>query len=200
MEVGAMYELKDRERIFVFTGPDGSGRNTIADMVGSTFGMKKVISYTTRKPRPIEEDGQDYHFISRERFEEMAARGEFLEQVDINGNLYGIRNDDVARMFETYSCIYLILNPAGAEILKRLYGDKVIRIFIYADRKTVEERQRKKGLSERDIADHLSHYDRDMAYMPQCEHALENLDLAHAVFDLTNVLEQYLQRNLVDKD
>lgn len=195
-----MYELKDKERIFVFTGPDGSGRNTIADMVGSTFGMKKVISYTTRRPRPIEEDGQDYHFISRDAFAEMAARGEFLEQVEIDGNHYGVKNDDVARLFDTFSCIYLILNPEGAEILKRLYGDKVIRIFIYADRKTVEERQRKKGLSEEDIALHLSRYDRDMAYMPNCEHALENLDLAHAVFDLTNVLENYLQRNLVDRD
>lgn len=195
-----MYELKDKERLFVFTGPDGSGRNTIADMVGSTFGMKKVISYTTRKPRPIEEDGQDYHFIDRAQFEAMADRGEFLEQVTINDNLYGIKNADVANMFQTFSCIYLILNTAGAEILKQLYGDKVIRIFIYADRQIVEERQRTKGLSEEEIAVRLSHYDRDMSYMPACEHALENLDLAHAVFDLTNVLENYLQRNLEDRD
>lgn len=195
-----MYELKDKERIFVFTGPDGSGRNTIADMVGSTFGMKKVISYTTRKPRPIEEDGQDYHFVSEQTFDEMSKRDEFLEEVVIGNYRYGIKNDDVAHMFENFSCIYLILNTAGAEILKQLYGDKVIRIFIYADRKTVEERQRTKGLSEEDIAAHLSHYDRDMEYMSECEHALENLDLAHAVFDLTNVLENYLQRNLVDKD
>lgn len=195
-----MYELKDTERIFVFTGPDGSGRNTIADMVGSTFGMKKVISYTTRKPRPIEEDGQDYHFIDRAQFEAMTARGEFLEKVEINDNLYGIKNADVANLFQTFSCIYLILNTDGAEILKQLYGDRVIRIFIYADRKTVEERQRTKGLPEEDIAVRLGHYDRDMSYMQQCEHALENLDLAHAVFDLTNVLENYLQRDLEDRD
>lgn len=195
-----MYELKDKERIFVFTGPDGSGRNTIADMVGSTFGMKKVISYTTRKPRPIEEDGQDYHFIDRAQFEAMADRGEFLEQVTINDNLYGIKNADVANMFQTFSCIYLILNTAGAEILKQLYGDKVVRIFIYADRQIVETRQRTKGLSEEEIAVRLSHYDQDMSYLPKCEHALENLDLAHAVFDLTNVLENYLQRNLEDRD
>lgn len=195
-----MYELKDREQIFVFTGPDGSGRKTVADMVGGTFGMKKVISYTTRKPRPIEEDGQDYHFITREQFQQALDNGEFLEHVSINHNEYGIKNDEVAHMFEKFSCIYLILNTAGAEILKNIYGDKVVRIFIYADRQTVENRQRTKGLPEDVIAVNLSNYDRDMAYMSECEHALENLDLAHAVFSLSNLLEGYLQRDLEEKD
>lgn len=196
-----MYELKDKERIFVFTGPDGSGRRSIADMVGTTLGMKKVISWTTRPPRPIEEEGQDYHFIDREQFLEAAANGEFLEHVEINGHLYGIKNKDVENMFLTYSCIYLILNTQGADILKRLYGDKVIRLFIYADRRTVEERQRKKGIEEDVIRINQRHYDQDMAYMPQCEHAFENVgDIAHAVFDITNLLETYLERDLVDKD
>lgn len=195
-----MYELRDKERIFVFTGPDGSGRKTIADMVGSTLGMKKVIGYTTRPARPIEEDGQDYHFINREQFQAAAENGEFLEQVEINNNLYGIKNEDVARMFEKFRFIYLILNTEGADILKRLYGDKVVRIFIYADRDVVEARQRKKGLTEEEIATNLQHYDKDMSYISECEHALENVDLAHAAFDLGRVLDNYLQRGLLEKD
>jgi guanylate kinase len=195
-----MYTLKDTERIFVFTGPDGSGRSTIADMVGRTLSMKKVISCTTRAPRPIELDGQDYHFITREQFLEGIENDEFIEHVDINNKLYGVRNNDVEHMFETFSCIYLILNPAGADILKKLYGDKVVRLFIYADRNTVTERQHKKGLDDADIEDHLSHYDNDMEYLDRCEHSFENLDLAHAVYDITNLMETYLDRNLVDKD
>jgi len=195
-----MYELRDKERIFVFTGPDGSGRSTIADMVGNTLGIKKVIGYTTRPSRPIEEDGQDYHFINREQFQEADQKNEFLERIEINNNLYGIKNKDVAGMFEKFSCIYLILNTEGAEILKKLYGDKAVRIFIYADRDIVERRQRKKGLDEAEIADNLTHYDSDMSYMQQCEHACENLDLAHAVFDISNALEKYLQRGLLEKD
>jgi guanylate kinase len=170
-------------------------------MVGTTLGMKKVISWTTRPPRPIEVDGQDYHFISREQFQEAAKNGEFLEHMEIDGHLYGIKNKDIEEMFKTYSCIYLILNTRGAEILKQLYGDKVIRLFIYADRRTVQERERKKGVDEDVIRIHQSHYDEAMAYMPQCEHAFENVgDMAHAVFDITNLLEQYLERDLVDKD
>jgi guanylate kinase len=195
-----MYELKETERIFIFTGPVGAGRSTIANMVGNTLSMKKVISYTTRAPRPSEEHGQDYYFITREQFIQAIEGDEFLEHVDINNNLYGIKNKDIEHMFEQFSCIYIILNPSGADILKKYYGDKVVRLFIYADRSIVGERQRKKGLSEPDISNHLRHYDEDMAYMTECEHSFENLDLAHNVFDITNLLDTYLDRGLVDKD
>lgn len=195
-----MVELKDRELIFVFTGPDGSGRKTIADSVGSTLGISKVLSYATRKPRPGEANGQDYHFISSELYEQFRAGGEFVESVTINNNQYGLRDKDVAQSFENNGCIYLILNPEGAEILKRMYGDHVIRLFIYADRNTVEKRQRDEGLSEEVIAAHLSHYESDMDYQSQCEHAYENYDLAHTIFDISNRLEGYLKRNLVERD
>lgn len=195
-----MYKLKDSERIFIFTGPEGAGRSTIADMVGSTLGIRKVISYTTRKPRPIEVDGQDYHFINRDQFQAAEARNEFLERIEFNHNLYGIKDSEIAHMFASFLNIFLIVNPAGAETLKGLYGDKAVRIFIYADRDTVEARQREKGLSESEIDNHLAHYDADMAYMKECEHAFENLDLSHVVFDISNVLEGYLQRNLLEKD
>jgi guanylate kinase len=195
-----MVELKDRELIFVFTGPDGSGRKTVADSVGSTLGLTKVLSYATRKPRPGEVNGQDYHFITPELYEALDASCDFIESVTINNNRYGLRENDISRSFQNNGCIYLILNPEGAEILKQTYGDHVIRLFIYADRQTVEERQREEGQSEDIIADRLSHYETDMAYQSKCEHAFENYDLAHTVFEITNILEGYLQRDLVERD
>jgi guanylate kinase len=195
-----MYELKDRELIFVFTGPDGSGRKTVADMVGATLGMKKVISYSTRECRAAETDGQDYHFISLEQFTQAEEQGEFLESVRIHKNKYGVKNKDVETMFQQNGCIYLILNRDGADILKDLYGDKVIRIFLYADRDTVTERQKERGLSEVSIERNLNHYYEDMAYQTDCEHSFENYDLAHTVFAITQTLEEYLQRNLLEKD
>ncbi|MBW7476054.1 guanylate kinase [Paenibacillus oenotherae] len=195
-----MVELKDRELIIVFTGPDGSGRKTIADSVGSTLGISKVLSYATRKPRPGEVDGQDYHFITPQLYEQLHAGGEFIESVTISNNQYGLRDKDVEQSFQHNGCIYLILNPEGAEILKRMYGDHVIRLFIYADRQTVQTRQRDEGLSEEVIADHLSHYESDMSYQSQCEHAYENYDLAHTIFDISNTLEGYLKRDLVERD
>jgi guanylate kinase len=199
MEVAPMAD-KDRKYMFVFTGPDGSGRKTVADGVGLTLGLRKVISYTTRGKRPIEEDGQDYHFVTEAAFREAAAAGEFVEHLTIDGFRYGIKAADVNTLFEKGS-VYLILNRHGADMLRQTYGDCVVRIFLYADRSTVIRRQQTDGLSTPEIERSLSHYDEDMSYGPQCEHVVENInDLGHTVYHVTNVLEDYLKRDLVDKD
>ncbi|NSL52685.1 guanylate kinase [Calidifontibacillus erzurumensis] len=195
-----MYHVKEKERIFIYTGPDGSGRKTIAKMVSTVFDMETVISYTTRKPRHYETDGVDYHFISEEKFLEMEKNGDFLESVEIDGYHYGIREIDVVKAFEKHNLIYLTLNPEGTEKLKKMYGDKVIRLFIYADRETVIARQRERQDSEEDIARHLAHYDEIMSYKNECEHVFENFDSPQVSFQVSEVIEKYLERNLIETD
>ncbi|MFB9279688.1 guanylate kinase [Cohnella cellulosilytica] len=190
----------NRNRIFVFTGPDGSGRKSVAEAVGQTFGMEKIVSYATRSPRPGEVQGQDYVFVNHDEYRAMERQGEFLESVEIDGQLYGIRSRDIEKKLDHRDSVYLILNHEGASILKQIYGDKVVRLFLYVDRPTAEERQRKLGLAEDVIAKHLNHYERELDYRASCEHAFENYDLAQTTFEITNTLETYLQRDLVDKD
>ncbi|MFC5470350.1 guanylate kinase [Cohnella suwonensis] len=195
-----MRESIGRNNIFVFTGPDGSGRKSVAEAVGQTFGMEKVVSFVTRSPRPGEVNGHDYHFITHEKYRELELGGEFLESVAIDGHQYGIRSVDIESKLHYRDSVYLILNHEGAGILKNIYGDQVVRLFLYADRRTVEERERKRGLPEETIEKHLSHYDREMSYRFSCEHAFENYDLGQTTFEITNELERYLKRDLVDKD
>lgn len=195
-----MYQLKEQEMIFVFTGPDGSGRKTVADMVGSTLGLQKVLSCTTRPCRPAEQDGQDYHFITEEQFLAAKEAGEFVETIEINGYHYGIKSKDIEECFEGNDFIYLIINAQGARTLKKAYGDKVTRLFIYVSREVIIERQKALGVDNKVLDQHFEHYDEDMRYRPECKHAFENTDLAHTVFAVTNILEQYMNRDLVDKD
>lgn len=195
-----MYTMKEKEMIFVFTGPDGSGRKTVADMVGRTLGLEKVLSYTTRKSRSTEVDGQDYHFISKEEFLKARENGEFFESTEIDGNYYGIKGKDVELVFGRNDFIYLVLNSEGARTLKRLYQDKVTRIFIHTDQETIIARQKKLGVGEDILQQHIHHYAHEMSYMRECKHSFENTDLAHTIFAVTNILEQYMDRQLVDKD
>lgn len=195
-----MYKLKDKEIIFVFTGPTGAGRKTIAEMAGTTIQMKQVISCTTRQPRANEADGRDYHFITTEEFESARRNDEFIETVEIDGIHYGLRGADVEAGLQQFGCIYLVLNRYGAEILKNVYGDKVKRFFIYASRDTILNRLKERGDSQERIDGYLSHYEEEMAYRNECEHAYENIDSSHTIYDLAKAMEHYLQRGLVDLD
>ncbi|MFD2671104.1 guanylate kinase [Marinicrinis sediminis] len=195
-----MYQLKEKEMIFIFTGPDGSGRKTVADMVGTTLGIPKVLSYTTRKPRPAEEDGQDYHFISEDVFQTAEQNGEFIETVNIEGVYYGIKDKDIEDLFEQNNFIYLIINAEGARILKQLYQERATRVFIYVDHDTILERQKALDMPEFVLKSHSDRYQEDMSYKEECMHSVENIDLAHTVFAVTNILEDYMNRDLVEKD
>jgi guanylate kinase len=195
-----MYQLKDKEMIFVYTGPDGSGRKTLAKMVATTFDMETIPSFTTRAPRPFENNGEDYHFINEETFQQMKEQQEFLECVDIDGIHYGIREIDIINAFQKHKIVYLTLNPEGADLLKKLYGDRVIPIFVYADRDTVIKRQKERGDDEEAINRHMANYDETMNYRDVCEHAFENYDLPQVSFQISELIETYLERDVVVED
>lgn len=195
-----MYQIKDKEKIFIYTGPDGSGRKTISKMVATMFDMKTVLSYTTRPPRHYEKDGRDYYFVDTLEFQRMEQNGEFLEHVKIEGIHYGIREEDVINAFKNHNLIYLTLNTEGAEKLKNMYGDRVMRLFIYADRNTVLERQRARQDDEEAIERHMRYYDATMRYKNQCEHSFENFDAPQVSFQVSEVIEAFLDRDIIITD
>src|SRR5260370_41837043 len=76
--------------LFIISAPSGSGKSTLVNQLRSLVeGLDFSISYTTRAPRGSEEDGPEYHFITREEFERMIAAGDFLEWAQAFGNYYG---------------------------------------------------------------------------------------------------------------
>ncbi|WP_071394569.1 guanylate kinase [Bacillus tuaregi] len=195
-----MYNIKGKEKLFIYTGPDGSGRKTIAKMVATTFDMETVLSYTTRPPRHYEQDGEDYYFINEETFKQMEAKEEFLESVEIDGFHYGIREEDVVKAFENHNLVYLTLNPEGTDKLKQMYGDRVMRFFIYADRDTVLNRLKARNESDEDIIRHMNHYHDIMLYKNSCEHSFENFDLPQVSFQISEVIEKFLDRDIIVTD
>lgn len=87
-----------RALLIVVSGPAGSGKTTLCSSLTGAFpqAIRRVITSTTRAPRPGEVDGIDYHFLTRESFEQQVAAGVFLEHAHVHGNLYGPRAADVA--------------------------------------------------------------------------------------------------------
>ncbi|TKC19206.1 guanylate kinase [Robertmurraya kyonggiensis] len=195
-----MYQIKEKEKLFIYTGPDGSGRKTVAKMVATAFDMEPVISYTTRAPRHYEKNGEDYHFVDLITFKTMEENQEFIESIEIDGNHYGIREEDIVNAFASHNLVYLTLNPQGTEKLKNMYSDKVMRFFLYASRDTVISRQNERGDSEEDIQRHLAHYDEIMSYKNECEYVFENYDSPQISYQISEVIEKFLDRDIIVTD
>lgn len=112
--------MTDRGVLVVFSGPSGVGKGTLLGKVlercqGSVYS----ISATTRQPRPGEVDGVNYHFITREEFEEIIAEGGMLEYAEYNGNYYGTPRRFVERQLDEGHNVILEIEVQGARRVRK---------------------------------------------------------------------------------
>ena len=92
--------------IITVTGPSGSGKSSMVRLLKRKYGVKEIISATTRSPRPREKDGVDYHFLSPEQF----ADTEMFESVEFGGNHYGTPMHEIHKAItDDYSSVYVII-------------------------------------------------------------------------------------------
>ena len=106
--------------LFVISAPSGAGKTSICRAVLSLFPMlRQSISYTTRGMRHGEREGKDYHFVSRERFDQMVADGAFAEWAKVHGNCYGTALATLERASEEGADVLLEIDCQGAEQLRK---------------------------------------------------------------------------------
>jgi guanylate kinase len=108
-------------RLYIVSAPSGAGKTTLVErLVEQMPGLRMSRSYTSRPARPGETDGVDYNFVSRQRFEEMIAAGDFLEWADVFGNLYGTCASDTERLLTDGSDVVLVIDVQGARQVRAL--------------------------------------------------------------------------------
>ncbi len=117
-------------RLFIVSAPSGAGKTTLCSRL-LPLGLDLVysVSYTTRIPRPGETDGQDYFFISEDRFREMIQDGGFLEWAEVFGRFYGTGRDWVQKQLDLGRNVLLDVDIAGARQIKESSPEAVF-IFI----------------------------------------------------------------------
>jgi guanylate kinase len=110
----------ERGLLFIISAASGTGKTTLAErLVQILPNLRMSRSYTSRPARSGERDGVDYNFVSREHFEGMINRGEFLEWADVFGNLYGTSRPDADRLQASGQDVVLVIDVQGAEQVKR---------------------------------------------------------------------------------
>ena len=129
--------------LFVVSAPSGTGKTTVVErLVQVVPDLALSRSYTSRHLRAGERDGVDYNFITRTRFEEMVAAGEFLEWADVFGNLYGTCATDVERELTHGRDMVLVIDVQGARQVRLRYANTVGVFVLPPSFEVLEQRLR----------------------------------------------------------
>ena len=167
-----------RGLLFVLSSPSGAGKSTIARMLMATDdGLALSVSATTRPIRPGEIDGKDYYFVSDERFDEMVARGDFLEWAHVFGHRYGTLKSEVLKVIESGRDVLLDIDWQGTQQLKQVDPD-IVRVFILPPSMTeLERRLRARGTdSDEVIAQRMARAAAEISHWAEYDYVLINND------------------------
>lgn len=140
--------------IVTLTGPSCAGKTTLEKRL-KDVGFVQVISHTTREPRAGEENGKAYYFIDKSEFKRLATTGFFIEQVEFNGNFYGVSADEVKRVAEQGKPIVVIVEPWGLVQIRdycRQHGWEVYSVFIDNPGEVIARRFLERMLSDFSLA------------------------------------------------
>jgi len=138
---------RGRGLLFIVSAPSGTGKTTLVEkLVQRIPNLCMSRSYTSRGPRAGEQDGVDYNFISRERFEAMIEGREFLEWADVFGNYYGTCRDDTEQCLAVGKDLVLVIDVQGAKQVRNS-GAASIGIFVLPPSAEILE-QRLRGRSK----------------------------------------------------
>ena len=122
--------MTKRGVLLVLSAPTGAGKTTIARRIEeSEPNVGFSVSHTTRPPRPGERGGVDYHFVVRERFEEMVDAGDFVEWAEVHGRLYGTHAGEIKRVLDAGSDLILDIDVQGGLQIREAFPDSTL-VFI----------------------------------------------------------------------
>jgi guanylate kinase len=138
--------------IFIISAPSGSGKSTLVKRLLETVpGLMFSVSYTTRAPRGNERNGENYHFVTREDFEGMIRRGEFLEWAQVFGNYYGTHQGILEKASAAGQDVVLDIDVQGARQLKDRIPEAVTIFILAPSRKVLEDRLRARSEDREDV-------------------------------------------------
>jgi guanylate kinase len=153
--------------LYIVTAPSGAGKTSLVkSLVETTPGVVVSVSHTTRPPRPGEQDGVHYHFVSLATFEAMQAEGAFLEHAQVFGNRYGTSRAAVMAQLAAGLDVILEIDWQGARQVRGLMPDSATIFILPPSRTTLRQRLAGRGQDSAEIIeqrmaaalDELSHY------------------------------------------
>ncbi|HEB55010.1 MAG TPA: guanylate kinase [Gammaproteobacteria bacterium] len=172
--------------LYIFSAPSGAGKTSLVKaLLAEMDGIEVSVSHTTRAMRPGEQEGVDYHFISKDEFETMIEADAFLEHAHVFDNFYGTARSSIETRLAAGADVILEIDWQGARQVRAWKADAVSVFILPPSRQALEERLRRRGQDDektiarrmRDAVSEMSHYE-EFDYLvinDQFDQALQDL-------------------------
>jgi len=177
-------------RLFVIAAPSGAGKTSLVKaLLASEPRLRLSVSHTTRKRRPTEQDGREYHFVSVPQFEQLVARGELLEHARVFDNFYGTARGFVEEQLRQGYDVILEIDWQGAQQVRRAVPQCVSIFILPPSRRALAERLSRRATDSADtIARRLREAAADMSHYREFDYVIVNDEFAQAVSDLRRIV------------
>jgi guanylate kinase len=176
--------------LFVLAAPSGGGKTSLVRaLLEREPGIRLSVSYTTRRPRPGEQDGVHYHFVDEAKFMALKSAGEFLEYAHVHGNWYATSATWLKREVELGHDMLLEIDWQGAQQVRRLIPEAVHIFILPPSLASLKERLDKRGQdAPAVIGQRLEAAKEEMRHCGEFDYVIMNQDFARAVDDLSVIV------------
>ena len=187
-------------KLFVFSAPSGSGKTTIVRhlLKQEKFNLEFSISATSREPRGLEKDGEDYYFISLKEFKNNIKGDNFLEWEEVyRDNFYGTLKSEIDRIWALKKHIIFDIDVVGGLRIKKKYPEETLSVFVKPP--SVDElkiRLKKRSTESEDkINMRIAKASVELATAPQFDRIIKNYELDVALKEAEELVSGFLNLN-----
>ena len=183
--------MKNLKKLIIITGPSGVGKGTVVkELLDRNKDIWLSISATTRNPRIGEKDGENYYFISDERFKDMIDKKEFLEWAQFAGNYYGTPLSTVNEKIEKGFIVLLEIEVEGAKQIKEKFPEALSIFLLPPSKEELEKRIRNRGTEKEEAIDRrLSRANYEIASSDAFDYVLTNHDVDETVKGVFKIIK-----------
>ena len=185
----------------IVTAPSGAGKTSLVRaMLEKDSQVRLSVSWTTRAPRPGEQDGRDYHFVDTDTFSAMLARGEFLESALVYGNYYGTSETWIRERIVAGDDVLLEIDWQGAQQVRKLFPQAVGIFIMPPSLEVLEQRLRLRGQDdETTVARRMSVARSEISHAVEFDYVIINDNFETALADLLAVIRSLRLRGQVQQ-
>jgi guanylate kinase len=183
-------------KLFIFSAASGTGKTSLAKaLVESSPEVAFSVSHTTRAPRPGEQQGVHYYYVTREEFDRMVANGEFVEHATVFGNSYGTSKKAIEDQVQSGKSVILDIDWQGARAIKQWRPEAVSIFILPPSRAALRDRLTNRKQDSQEIIDRRMHEAvAEMSHYSEFDHLVVNDDFDAALADLKAILQGEPQR------